>query len=133
MQSLKNSPFQAVPDEINLQILQFLGVKEVGIMARTCKQFEILSQDEQVWKSRCLNTFGELTKVFRKEDKTWKHTCQVIAQHKKNVAANAKKMNLNIQVPKVTSMSYRPMRTIPPYLSFRDLILGPPFQPHENN
>lgn len=133
MQSLKNSPFQEVPDEITLQILQFLGVKEVGMMARTCKQFEILSQDEQVWKSICLNTFGGLTKVFRQEDKTWKHTCQVIAQHKKNAAANKMKINLNIQVSKVTSMIFRPMRNIPPNLSFRDLILGPPFQHNGNN
>ncbi|PJD93357.1 MAG: hypothetical protein CK425_12780 [Parachlamydia sp.] len=125
MQSLGSSPFQGVPDELNLHIFQFLNVRDVGMMARTCKQFERLSQDEQVWKSSCQNTFGEFTKTFRKEDQTWKQTCQVIAQHKKNSVAIEKNIDRNVRVSNLASRIFGhsgtvgPIRNIPHHISLR--------------
>lgn len=136
MQSLEGSPFQELPDEINLHILQLLRVKDVGMMARTCKQFERLSQDEQVWKSSCQNTFGEFTKTFRKEDQTWKQTCQVIAKHKKDAVAVEKNIDLNVRVSNIASRilghsgtvgdagTFGPIHNIPPHIS----LSGPSFR-----
>ncbi|CAF23522.1 F-box-like domain-containing protein [Candidatus Protochlamydia amoebophila] len=55
------SPLQKIiPVEVNLQILSFLGKRDLQAIACTCKIFENLSKDFQIWKPKTEIEFGEL-------------------------------------------------------------------------
>ncbi|WP_075883627.1 F-box-like domain-containing protein [Candidatus Protochlamydia sp. W-9] len=55
------SPLQEIiPVEVNLQILSFLGKRDLQAVTCTCKIFENLSKDFQIWKPKLKLNLGNL-------------------------------------------------------------------------
>jgi len=42
--------FEQLPDEVILNILKYLDIKDLGRCAKTCKRFQNVSHDESLWK-----------------------------------------------------------------------------------
>ena len=42
--------FGQLPDEVILNILKYLDIKDLGRCAKTCKRFQNVSHDESLWK-----------------------------------------------------------------------------------
>jgi len=112
MQAVQNSlssPFQVLPVEIKIEIFEFLDVQSLAVIASTCKEFAEISNDDQVWKSVCNNTFNEFVTIFRNEEETWKQTTQRIASGRndiKNRPLNNRICNFALAAFKQISASY---------------------------
>lgn len=62
-----------LPDEINLKIISFLDKKDLGSMALTCKGFQVLTGDFQIWLPKTEHDFGFLVSHGAKQQtKSWK-------------------------------------------------------------
>ena len=42
--------FEQLPDEVILNVLKYLDIKDLGRCAKTCKRFQNVSHDESLWK-----------------------------------------------------------------------------------
>jgi len=51
--ALLNSSFSNIPNEIYLQIFQFLSIRDLGNVSLVCRQFKTIADDDQIWKSKC--------------------------------------------------------------------------------
>ncbi len=47
------SPFSSIPTEIYLQIFRFLSIHDLGNVSLVCRQFKIIVDDDEIWKSKC--------------------------------------------------------------------------------
>jgi len=110
---LLSSPIQGAPDEINLHILSFLGIKDNATMASTCKQFQKLAEDEQAWKSCCENSFGkEFANIFKKNNQTqtWKQISQMMINEKRELVDIERKVTLPARVASVANGIFSGMK-----------------------
>jgi hypothetical protein len=55
--ALLNSSFSNIPNEIYLQIFQFFSIRDLGNVSLVCRQFKIIADDDQIWKSKCKSKF----------------------------------------------------------------------------
>jgi hypothetical protein len=70
-------------DEVYINIFSSLGKKSFQAMACTCRGFEILSKDFQIWKIKAIREFGNLVANGAKEpNKNWKQTYEELAKSK---------------------------------------------------
>jgi hypothetical protein len=51
--ALLNSQFSNIPNEIYLQIFQFLSIRDLGNVSLVCRQFKMIADDDEIWKSKC--------------------------------------------------------------------------------
>lgn len=55
-EGILNASLLGLSYELQLKILNYLNVKEIGYMAQTCSYFNYLSKDQRLWKQIAYNT-----------------------------------------------------------------------------
>lgn len=98
------SPLQKIiPVEVNLQILSFLGKRDLQAIACTCKIFENLSKDFQIWKPKTEIEFGELVaKGAKQPHKSWKQTYEELKVSKTTREESTEQI-IQTQIKKTTT------------------------------
>lgn len=97
-----SSPFQTIPDEIDLHIFSFLEERDLQAIACTCRKFEALSKDFQIWKPKTEAEFGTLVANGAKQlNKSWKKTYEELDASRETRIQNTAKI-LQTQIKKTT-------------------------------
>jgi F-box-like len=108
------SPFQiTVPDEVKLKVFSFLDKRNLQSIACTCKQFNGLSEDFQIWKLRTTIEFGKFVADGAKQsNKSWKRTYDELDSSRKVRVDNIPNV-IQAQVKKknIDNLQYRTARS----------------------
>jgi F-box domain len=99
-------PFHKIfSNEVNLHILSFLEKKDFPAIASTCKEFEILSKDCQIWKQTIESEFGKcVSNESEHSNKAWKQTYKELDAGRKAREIAAK---LSSDAKKTSSIDFK--------------------------
>jgi len=69
------TPLINVPKDIILEVLKFLDPKSLSQLSQVCRFFDELLQNENIWKSVFISTYGPLTRIDTQI--SWKTRCKL--------------------------------------------------------
>lgn len=82
--SNQQSPIEAIPVELFIEIFRLLEVKDLYRVSLVCKRWKLLINQENLWRLLCQRDFSGFS-LFNplKSQQTWKLTYQLLKQVKR--------------------------------------------------
>ncbi|GLJ14723.1 hypothetical protein SUGI_0238610 [Cryptomeria japonica] len=68
----------SLPSDLQLKIFEYLSAVDIAMVGCVCKELQIMAADDELWKKKCEDEFGE---YWKRECERWKDTFNRVSSY----------------------------------------------------